>query len=169
MKSVPSSMLTRQTTSFILPFFTSRRGDWKMEVWPSSPVPCSPSSAPSGSFFSSSVASSSFVTLASSGLSWAPSFSSFGGWRSGHEKHRVVSDDNHTLCSALRAQVSWKTRQSVRSHERDFLKLTVFPKHPKSETFLTFGLLDTVGVPAGSFTKLLMSLGGSGWLHAITG
>lgn len=84
MKSVPSSRFTRQTTSFILPFFTSRRGDWKMDAWPSSPVPCSPSAAPPGSFFSSTVASSSFVTLASSGLASAPSFSfsSFVGWRS---------------------------------------------------------------------------------------
>lgn len=93
-KSVPSNRLTRQTTSFILPFFTSRRGDGKMEVWPSSPVPCSPSAAPSGSFLSSPVACSSFVTLASSGPASAPSssFSSFFGWRS--------------LCGKIKADVS---------------------------------------------------------------
>lgn len=159
MKSVPSSRFTRQTTSFILPFFTSRRGDWKMEAWPSSPVPCSPSAAPSGSLFTSSAASSSLVTLASSGLSSATSFSfsSFAGWRSLCKKIKT-SVYNHILLSA---------QYSLREIMGEVV-LTVSPQHPKSETFLIFHLLETVGVTAGSITKMLMSLGGSGWLHVIT-
>lgn len=80
-----------------------------------------------------------------------------------------MSSYNHILPSASRMQVSRKTIQALKSHERDCPNLILSPKHPKSETFLTFQLLETVGVPVGSITKMLMSLGGSGWLHVITG
>lgn len=73
-----------------------------------------------------------------------------------------MSSYNHTLPSASRMQVSRKTIQSLKSRERDCPNSILSPKHPKSETFLTFQLLETVGVPVGSITKMLMSLGGSG-------
>lgn len=103
-KSVPSRRITWHTTSFILVFLTRRRGDWKIEVWPSPPPSSLASTSRSGSLFCSSAPSPSVVTLVSSGLFSALSstFSSLAGWRSLWGAKKTRRNCSYTHGSLLR-------------------------------------------------------------------